>query len=232
MRIRPIKTRIFREGEDLVSFITKHIPRAKEKTVIVVTSKIAALAERRTSPLLSRKDEAMLIRSESTLAIETEHVWLTMKDGMLMASAGIDESNANGKMILLPKDSYASADMIRAALMEHYGIRELGVIVTDSHTQPLRAGVTGVSLGYAGINGIKDYRGSKDIFGRSFRFSQVNVADSLAAAAVLTMGEGDEKKPLALLYEAPVVFMKTVDRGEVLIPLEDDMYLPFLKNLM
>ena len=148
-----------------------------------------------------------------------------------MASAGIDESNADGKMILLPKDSFAAADMIRTALKQKYGIADLGVIVTDSHTQPLRAGVTGVALGYAGIKGVRDYRGSKDIFGREFKFSQVNVADSLAAAAVFTMGEGDEKKPLAVITDAPVSFADAVDRTEVRIPLEDDMYLPFFGRL-
>lgn len=231
MLVQAVHTRLFQEGEDIVRFIAEHVPSVPEKSVVVVTSKIIALAERRTVVPESEDAKDRLIQAESDKAVKTKYVWLTVKDGMIMASAGIDESNADGKMILLPKDSFASADRIRTALRKHYGVTDLGVIVTDSHTQPLRAGVTGVTLGYAGIKGIRDYRGSKDIFGREFRFSQVNVADSLAAAAVFTMGEGDERKPLAIITDAPVAFADTVDRAEVSIPLEDDMYLPFFEGL-
>lgn len=231
MLVQAIQTRLFRESEDLVAFIVEHLPSLRNGSVVVVTSKIVALAEGRTVVPDGEDAKDRVIQSESDKAVKTKYVWLTVKDGMVMASAGIDESNADGKMILLPKDSFDSAGMIRTALKKHYGIADLGVIVTDSHTQPLRAGVTGVALGYAGIKGIKDYRGSKDIFGREFRFSQVNVADSLAAAAVFTMGEGDEKKPLAVITDASVEYADTIDRNEVRIPLEDDMYLPFFGDL-
>ncbi len=231
MLVQAIRTRLFLESEDLVAFITEHLPSVENGSVVVVTSKIIALAEGRTVVPESEDAKDRLIQSESDKAVKTKYVWLTVKDGMIMASAGIDESNANGKMILLPADSFAAADSIRVALKKHYGVTDLGVIVTDSHTQPLRAGVTGVALGYAGFKGIKDYRGTKDIFGRTFHFSQVNVADSLAAAAVLAMGEGDEKKPLAVITDAPVAFADAVDRREVRIPLEDDMYLPFFGDL-
>lgn len=231
MHVQAIQTRLFRESEDLIAFIAEHVPSLESGSVLVVTSKIVALAEGRTVVPDGEDAKDRVIQSESDKAVKTKYVWLTVKDGMIMASAGIDESNADGKMILLPKDSFAAADMIRTALRQKYGIADLGVIVTDSHTQPLRAGVTGVALGYAGIKGIRDYRGSKDIFGREFKFSQVNVADSLAAAAVFTMGEGDEKKPLAVITDAPVSFTDAVDRAEVRIPLEDDMYLPFFDRL-
>jgi len=231
MHVQAIKTRLFQENEDLVAFIAEHLPSVGNGSVVVVTSKIIALAEGRTVVPESEDAKDRLIQAESDKAVKTKYVWLTVKDGMIMASAGIDESNANGKMILLPADSFAAADAIRIALKQHYGIADLGIIVTDSHTQPLRAGVTGVALGYAGIKGIKDYRGTKDIFGRTFHYSQVNVVDSLAAAAVLAMGEGDEKRPLAVITDAPVAFSDVVDRNEVHIPLEDDMYLPFFGDL-
>lgn len=105
-----------------------------------------------------------------------------------MASAGIDESNANGKLVLLPKDSFKTARFLRDKLRQKYGVRHLGVLITDSRTTPLRAGVTGVALGYAGFRGVKDYRGTPDIFGRKFKFSRTDVADSLATAAVFAIG--------------------------------------------
>jgi coenzyme F420-0:L-glutamate ligase len=231
MQVQPIKTRIFREGEDLVAFITAHIPRLADGSILVVTSKIVALAEGRTATLRSKKDKENLIRTESDVAVKTKYVWLTIKDGMVMASAGVDESNAAGKVVLLPKDSYSSAVSLRRTLRRHYQIKKLGVLLTDSRTMPLRAGVTGVALGYAGFSGVRDYRGKPDLFKRKFKFSRTNVADGLAAAAVVEMGEGSERQPLAIITGASVVFRSKISKKETIIPLKDDMYLPFLVKL-
>ena len=72
--------------------------------------------------------------------------------------------------------------------------------------------------------------GSQDIFGKKFEFSRVNVADGLSASAVLCMGEGKERFPLALINEASVIFCSKIDKSETRISLENDMYLPFLKK--
>ena len=231
MIIQPIKTRVFHEGDDLFVFITDYFKKLPEKSVIVVTSKIVALAEKRTAIAKSAQIKAKLIRAESELAIPTKYVWLTVKDGMVMASAGIDESNANGKLILLPKDSFKTARFLRNKLRQRYSVRHLGVLITDSRTMPLRAGVTGVAVGYAGFHGIKDYRGTPDIFGRKFKFSQTNIADGLAAAAVLVMGEGNEQQPLAMIERAPVEFCDSVNRAELRIDIQEDMYRPLFSRL-
>ena len=230
MKVAPIRTRVFKESEDLVQFIVAHIPTLGEGSVLAVTSKIVALSEGRTAIIESDEERGQLIRAESELAIPTKYVWLTVKDGMVMASAGIDESNANGKLILLPKDSFKTARFLRNKLRQRYSVRHLGVLITDSRTMPLRAGVTGVAVGYAGFRGIKDYRGTPDIFGRKFKFSRTNIADSLAAAAVLVMGEGNERQPLAIIKKAPVEFCNKVKRAELSINIQEDMYRPlFLK---
>ena len=231
MVIKPIKTSIFQEGDDLLAFVTNYFKKLPEKSVIVVTSKIVALAERRTAVIENEETKEKLIRAESELAIPTKYVWLTIKDGTVMASAGIDESNANGKLILLPKDSFKTARFLRAKLQRRYGVKELGVLITDSRTIPLRAGVTGVALGYAGFRGIKDYRGKPDIFGRRFEFSRVDVADGLATAAVLVMGEGDERQPLAYIEKPPVEFCDKIRRTELQIDIQDDMYQPLFSRL-
>ncbi|MEJ0001981.1 MAG: coenzyme F420-0:L-glutamate ligase [bacterium] len=170
-----------------------------ENSVLVVTSKIVALAEGRTAVFTDKAQKTALIKKESQFALETKYVWLTIKDGMVMASAGIDESNAAGKLILLPKDSFRAAESIRKDLKKIFKLKKLGVLITDSRIFPLRSGVVGVALGYAGFKGIRDYRGKKDIFGRVLKMSQTDVADSLATAAVLSMGEGREQQPLALI---------------------------------
>lgn len=231
MIIRPIKTRVFQEGDNLFTFITDYFKKLPEKSVVVVTSKIVALAEKRTAVAGNIQTKEKLIRRESDFAIPTKYVWLTVKDGMVMASAGIDESNANGKLILLPKDSFETARFLRDKLRKHYGVRHLGVLITDSRTIPLRAGVTGVALGYAGFRGVKDYRGMPDIFGRKFKFSRTDVADSLATAAVLVMGEGNERQPLAIVEGAPVEFCDRVNRKELHIDIKEDMYRPLFSKL-
>ena len=231
MIIQPIKTRVFQEGDDLFAFITDYFKKLSEKSVIVVTSKIVALAEKRTAVVENIKSKEKLIRAESEFAIPTKYVWLTVKDGMVMASAGIDESNANGKLILLPKDSFKTARFLRDKLRQKYGVRHLGVLITDSRTIPLRAGVTGVALGYAGFRGVKDYRGTKDIFGRKFKFSRTDVADSLATAAVFVMGEGNEQQPLAIIEKTPIKFCDKIHRKELHIDIQDDMYRPLFSKL-
>ncbi len=231
MQVRTIKTRIFRENESLADFVEEHIPRLRSGSVLVVTSKIVALAEGRTSSETDEKTKEKLVKSESDFALKTKWVWLTLKDRLLIANAGIDESNADGKLVLLPKDSYAAASSIRRELMKRYRIKKLGVLITDSRILPLRSGVLGVTLGYAGIKGLRDYTGGKDIFGRAFRFEKTNVVDCLASAAVVCMGEGAERQPLAVIEDAPVVFADRVRKDELSISLDDDIYLPFFAKV-
>lgn len=224
MIVEAIKTRIFREGDDLCAFITNYFRKIPPRSVIVITSKIVALAEGRTAPAGDASMKARLIRAESELAIPTKYVWLTIKDGMVMASAGIDESNAAGKLVLLPTNSFRWASAIRTTLRKQYGVDQLGVLITDSRTIPLRAGVIGVALGYAGFRGLRDYRGQPDIFGRKLQYACTDIADGLATAAVLEMGEGKEQKPLAIIKKASIEFCERIRRSELHIDVQDDMY--------
>lgn len=231
MKVNAIKTSIFREGDNLLNFIVRHIPKLQEKSILVVTSKIVSLSERRTAEIKNEKTKEDLIRKESEFAMPTKYVWLTIKDGVVMASAGIDESNANGKLILLPKDSFKTTNNLRRFLQKKYAIKNLGVLITDSRTAPLRSGVIGMALGYAGFKGIKDYRGTPDIFGRKFKFSLTDIADGLAAAAVLTMGEGNEQKPLAIIEDAPIEFCEKTSKKELYIDPKEDMYGPLFSKI-
>ena len=221
MHVRAIKTRIFKEGEDLAAFITHAVPKLKNGSILVVTSKIVALAEGRTA---DPKDKEKLIREESEWALQAKHGKITLKDGVLMWNAGIDTSNANGKIVLLPGNSFKAAAKLRAQLKKHYHVKKLGILITDSRIMPLRAGVVGIALGYAGFRGLRDYRGKKDIFGEKYQVTRTDIADSLATAAVLEMGEGSERQPLVVVTDAPVEFTDRVNKKELLIPFKDDMY--------
>ncbi len=235
MQIKTFKTSIFKEKEELLQFIFKYVKKIPENSILVVTSKIVALSEGRIV-LIDKTishDEMYekIIKSESDFMLRTKHTWLTIKDGMVMASAGIDESNANGKMVLLPKDSFKSAKFIRKELRKKFKIKNLGVLITDSRLFPLRAGVVGVALGYAGFKGIRNYIGKKDIFGRTLKFSRTDVADSLATSAVLCMGEGKEQQPLALIIGAPVEFTERINKKELYINPKEDLYQPLFENI-
>jgi len=233
MKIRPIKTRLFKKGENLSEFIALRLKRIPDGAILVLASKIVALSE---GPFVQRsnveqKSKERLIRKESAWAVESQGVWLTEKDGMLMANAGIDESNADGGLVLLPKNSFESARLLRLALKKRFKLKRLGVIISDSALMPLRAGVVGAAVGYAGFKGIRDYRGKKDLSRRTLKMSRTNVADSLATAAALVMGEGAERQPLAIITDAPVEFTEKANKKELRIRAKEDIFWPLLKKL-
>jgi len=235
MQIKAIKTRIFREKENLISFILEHVKKLPEKSVLVITSKIVDLSEGRTKEIdfsiPHKQMHEKIIKAESEYMLRTKYTWLTIKDGMVMSSAGIDESNANGKIVLLPKNSFKAASLIRRNLQKKYKIKNLGILITDSRLFPLRAGIVGAAVGYAGFKGVRDYRGTPDIFGRILKLSRTDVADSLATAAVLSMGEGKEQQPLALISNAPVEFVKKINRKELMMDPREDLYQPLFEKI-
>lgn len=234
MKIKIIKTRIFRESEDLFLFVLEYIKKIPQKnlqnSILVVTSKIVALSEGRTEKYKGEKEKIELIKKESDFLLK-ENVLFTIKNDMVMAFAGVDESNGDGKIILLPKDSYKSAETLRRKLVRKFNLKNFGVLITDSCFVPLRNGAVGMAIGYAGFEGIRNYIGKKDIFGRVLKMSKTNVADSLAASAVLSMGEGRERQPLALITGAPVVFRNKIKKGEIIIDPKKDMYTPLFSDL-
>jgi coenzyme F420-0:L-glutamate ligase len=231
MKIRALRTGIFKEKESLIDFIREYIRHLPEKSILVVTSKIVALAEGRTLAIKNKKTKELAIKSESDWALRTKFTWLTIKDGLVMSSAGIDESNAGGKLILLPKNSFRAASEIRTKLQRLYKIKKLGVLITDSRLMPLRAGIVGVALGYAGFKGIRDYRGKPDLFGRKLKLTRVDVADSLATSAVVVMGEGKERQPLAIIENAPVEFTDRINGRELQIDIKEDIYQPLFADI-
>ena len=203
MHIQGIKTALFKKGEKLEAFIFTHVPKLENGDVLVITSKIIALAEKRTGKI---KDKEKLIRQESHEIISTPWAFLTLsKDGWGI-NAGIDESNADDEIILLPKDPFASAEKLLGKLKTHYKIQKLGILITDTRSVPLRVGTVGRAIGFAGFKPLKSYIGKDDLFGRKSRVTQSNHADALAGTAVCVMGEGSEQTPLALIKNSPVTF--------------------------
>ncbi|MEX0672853.1 MAG: coenzyme F420-0:L-glutamate ligase [Candidatus Paceibacterota bacterium] len=227
MEIISIKTDLFREGDDLFTFIQGSLPTINNKDILAVTSKIVALSQRRVAHL---KDKERIIKQESRKVIPTPWGYLTYTSEGWCINAGIDESNTEKeKMILMPRDIFSVAKTLRKQLKTFAEVEELGIVITDTRTIPLRAGTLGRAIGYAGFEPFKSYVDIPDLHGRRSRLTQSNVADSLAASAVLTMGEGAERSPLAIVRSAPVVFTKDQDaedpqETDLVFQPEDDIY--------
>ena len=234
MNITAIPTDIFHAGESLVEFIVKHVPSSlvEEGMVIAITSKIVSLAENRLVPKDSI-DKKVLVEQESDhfLGEIGYGVTLSIKDSLLLPGAGIDESNSeNGDYILHPEDSMKSAAQLRLVLMEKWELKNLGLILTDSRSGPLRLGVTGAALACAGFLPVIDKIGELDLFGRPLKVTKINIADSLAASCVLMMGEAAEGCPLAVLTNAPVQFVNEFDLKIWQVDPQEDMYLPLYQH--
>jgi coenzyme F420-0:L-glutamate ligase len=142
--------------------------------------------------------------------LEEGEMVLTLKNKVLIPNAGIDRSNVPGGMaVLWPHDPFGSAEKIRKELMKKYGLRRLGVVISDSHCQPLRMGTSGIAIGWAGIEGVHDVRGSNDLYGKKMVYTKIAVADDLACTANLEMGETDASVPFVLVRKAKVRFTNT-----------------------
>ncbi len=235
MKVTALKTSLFKKTTSLMEFLKQHTSSLlKEKSILAITSKILSLAEGR---VVSKSDteKTQLIKQEADydLGPVAYGCHLTIKHGHLLPSAGIDESNSSdGEYILYPENPFSLARQIRHDLKTAFSLKELGVIITDSRTLPLKAGVVGMALSYSGFVGVKNMVGQKDLFGSPLKMTRINVAEALASSAVLLMGEGAEQKPLAIIKEVPVQFCEHHNFKESQIPVEKDLYFPMYKHLL
>ncbi len=214
MVVKAYKTHKIEAGENLFEILDKYLPKLSERDVVVVTSKIISLSQKRVVKNDGKITKIELAQKEADYFLPDKYikygVKLTLTNNTLIASAGIDESNANGYFVLWPKYPMKEAENIWFHLRSKHKINELGVVISDSHGMILRRGLTGFGLSWCGFEPLKNYIGKPDIFGKIMNVSKTNLVDSLAASAVLTMGEGSEQTPLAVVTEAP--FIRFVNR--------------------
>ncbi|MDP8902420.1 MAG: coenzyme F420-0:L-glutamate ligase [Thermoproteota archaeon] len=138
------------------------------------------------------KESIQILRAKNGIIIsETKH-------GFVCANAGVDQSNVEGdKAVLLPVAPDESASRIQDAVKKKIG-KEIAVIITDTFGRTFRNGQTNVAIGIAGINPIKSYIGTYDMYGRKLRVTEIAVADEIASAAELVMGKA-EGTPVAIV---------------------------------
>lgn len=223
MQIASIKThKITESDKNILDIIDKYVPSLSENSILVVTSKIISICEGRIIPIdRINKDELVKSEAEKYLPKETNtfNVTVTIKNNILAVNAGIDESNTNGNYVLWPKNAQKSANEIRQHLKNKFKLKNIGVLITDSKTTPLRYGITGIGLCCSGFLAINPHVGEPDIFGRTLKMTNVNVMDGLASAAAVLMGESSEQTPLAIITDAP--FVKFQDHN----PTDDELKL-------
>lgn len=240
MKVLPIKTsKVVSGGGTLVSLLDEFLPALEEGSVVVITSKIVSICEGSIVPKDDMdKEELVLQQADLVLPAKFSKYGhhFTVIDNTLISMAGIDESNGEGYYILWPKDTQATANMVREYLVAKHGLQNVGIIITDSTCQPLRRGTVGIAMAHSGFEAVKDYIGKPDLFGRPFDVTHGNISNGLAAAAVVTMGEGAEQTPVAVISEVPFVNFQhrnpTVQEIEqAYIPLQDDLFEPFLTSV-
>ncbi len=240
MHITTIKTeKITNNEKSIYDILDTYITDISDQSILAITSKIISICEG-TIIKIEGTDKQILIEREADYYIPPQkdgyNMTLTIKNGILVPTAGIDESNGNGFYILWPKDPQKTANEIRAYLMKRFNLKDVGVIITDSKSTPLRRGTSGISIAHSGFAALNNYIGKPDIFGSHLHFTKANIMDSLAVASVLQMGEGDEQTPLALISDLPFVMFQDHDPSqeelqEIYIDMKEDLYQQLLTSV-
>ena len=214
---------LVKAGDDLVELISSSLSETnlslEDNDILVLAQKIVSKSEGRQINLTviepspkaielgarCEKDprlvELILQESKAILRVSPGTIIVEHKLGFICANAGIDHSNVSSEelssennVLLLPLDPGKSAQLIKKRLEKKFGV-QIGVLIIDSHGRPWRLGVVGTSIGLAGLPGLVDMRGKPDLFGEKLRITQIAVADELAGAASLLMGQANEGLP-------------------------------------
>jgi coenzyme F420-0:L-glutamate ligase/coenzyme F420-1:gamma-L-glutamate ligase len=215
----------------------------KNKDIIVITHKIVSKAEgnivnlnevspsERAKEIASRTEkdpelvEVVLRDTKEVVRLGHNSLITENKNGIICANAGVDKSNVEGErnITLLPRNPDASAQNIRREIKNLTNL-DVAVIVTDTHGRPFRMGEINTAIGVAGIKPTRDRRGEKDLFGYALRIKQTAVADELASAAELVIGQANEGIPVAIIRGYDYKSAENVSAKELIRPKEADLF--------
>ncbi len=246
VNIRPLKSRIVREGDSILELLSEALSRSntrlRTRDAVAISSKVVAISEGRirslaiVRPTLRAKNlahkysispefaEVVLEEADSVLG-GVKGALLTVKDGDSTANAGVDRKNApEHSVVLWPSNSDASARAIRDSIQSRLG-KKVGVVIVDSRVTPLRLGTVGLAIGCAGIQAVRDLRGTKDLSGRRLEITRQAIADGIAAAAHLVMGEASERTPFVLIRGARALFQGRSGIGPAKLAPKDCLYM-------
>jgi len=252
IEIIPIQSiKVVDVGDDIIDIFLKSLEKdneeIKDKDIIVFASKVVSFSEKnvldfkdiekRVTPIARKIAERAKISAEFAQVIleECDYNYIgtvpgaitTYNEYGLLANAGADQSNVGEKrVVLLPKNSKKSAMRIHKRLSE-ITKKEIGIIIADSRTMPLRLGTVGCALGTYGFKAVLDERGRTDLFNREMHITQRAIADQLATAAELLMGETNEQIPFVIIRGYPMVKIENKDEKDInnLITAKDCMFI-------
>lgn len=239
---------LFSAGDDLAGAIADVLAASGEPLrdgdVVVVAQKVVSKVEGRAVRLAdvtpgaqareaaarADKDPAMVelvaAEAQELMRVAPGVIIARHRTGHVLANSGIDASNVGEgepSVLLWPQDPDASARRLRDALQATAGVR-LAVIVSDSLGRAWRMGTTGHAIGSAGLKPLRDRRGETDLFGRELQATVIGVADEIAAAASLVMGEAAEGTPVAIVRGATYDPDEAAGIGDILRPLDKDLF--------
>ena len=169
--------------------------------------------------------EVILRETKEIVRIGPNSLITETKHGIVCANAGVDRSNVKGdrNVALLPENPDASAQTIRQEIKRLSGCN-VAVIVSDTHGRPLRMGEINVAIGVAGIKPVRDRRGEHDLFGYMLRIKQTCIADELASAAELVIGQANEGIPAAIIRGYKYQTEENATAKELTRPKEKDLF--------
>jgi len=203
-------------SELILTILQTDIQEPKPGDILIVSHSIVSVAEGRVFKIETRdiSDRARTIAEKT--GQEPEKVELALREaaeiirespvlvtqnrqGIITDYSGVDSSNApSGRFIALPENPDDSATKLHVRLSKAFGFH-LPVIICDTQGRPWRKGATNLAIGIAGMSPFTDNKGRKDLYGRELQSSLVCLADELASAAELVMGQADEGIPAALI---------------------------------
>jgi len=189
-------------------------PSERAEEIAKVTMKDPRLVE-----LILRETGKVVKASPQILIVEG-------KNGLVCMNAGIDKSNVQGDdaYAFLPQDPDDSARRIRSEITKLTG-RNVAVVICDTYSRPFRRAQVEFAIGVAGIDPFKDYRGQKDLFGYVLKVKKVAIADEIASAAELAMGQGREAVPVVIIKNLNrVEWVKRASAEDMLISKQEDLF--------
>jgi len=235
--------------DEIKKFFVKIESLPKDGDILLLSGKYVSMSEGRkyqlgrVKPLSDAKKLSIINKSNPKLTEviirESEKVYMSFpgifmaeSNGLLQPNAGIDKSNVQeGNIILYPEDPNKSALSIRLKILTEYGVN-LGIVITDSRIYPVRKGTVGIAIGYSGIKAILDDRGKLDLFGKPLKITRRAIADQLATAAQLVMGESGESIPIVLVRGLATYVSANDIRVNLSVSFQEDLYYSAIKNIL
>ncbi|MEM2368631.1 MAG: coenzyme F420-0:L-glutamate ligase, partial [Candidatus Bathyarchaeia archaeon] len=207
--------KIFSKAEGRIVNLKEVVPSEDAREIARITGKSPKFVE-----LVLKEAKEVIKASSEILLVEDVR-------GLVCINAGIDKSNIEGEsnFALLPEDPDASAEKCRKEIRKLTG-KDVAIIICDTYSRPFRRGQVNFAIGLAGIRPFKDYRGKRDLYGYILKVKNVAVADEIAAAAELLMGQAEEATPVVIFkgLKDIVEFCEKSSAKELKIRKDEDLF--------